>query len=462
MLKKNIIVGLFVLAGVVLFTTGLYFIGSRDKAFDKHIDYYTGFANLSGLTKGAKVRVAGMEAGEVVSIAVPDSPASPFRIDLRVESKLKGLIRTDSQVTIETEGVVGDTYLLIHAGTARQPVAPASFTLASKEPIELSALLEKGSGLMTDADTTIKQLGGQLQGTVGEVQTTVGHVDGVVRNVNDVVTGIKQGRGAVGLLLRNQQFSDQVQQTVTTAQQTVGNLDQASLKADQLIADLESRKLPQKVDQSMDHIRSASAHIDSSAAQLDQTLKEATAPDSQGVDAGTNLSQALTSANVATANLAEDTEALKHEFFFRGLFRHQGYYNLGDLSAATYRSDKVFANSANRRIWLSSAQLFEAAPDGTEELSLAGEQALDQAIGSLGEQAVHGPIVVEGYSDSADPAARIASSRRRAILAERYLQKHFQILPDKIGFAALEATPPAGAGRARWDGECIVLLTQKK
>ncbi len=62
MKNKNVIVGLFVLAGIVLFTVGLFLIGNRHEAFAQHIDYYADFTNLAGLTKGSKVQVAGMDA----------------------------------------------------------------------------------------------------------------------------------------------------------------------------------------------------------------------------------------------------------------------------------------------------------------------------------------------------------------------------------------------------------------
>ena len=71
--------------------------------------YYTEFTNLSGLTTGAKVRVSGLDAGEVLTIDVPDSPAARFRLRFRIDAQLRALVRSDSVVTIDREGVVGGT-----------------------------------------------------------------------------------------------------------------------------------------------------------------------------------------------------------------------------------------------------------------------------------------------------------------------------------------------------------------
>src|SRR5215471_31201 len=100
-------VGIFVAGGLALFGLGLFLIGDRRQAFGEHTEYYSEFVNLAGLSTGAEVRVGGMAAGEVAGIGVPDSPSSRFRVKWRIRGGLRGLIRTDSVVTIDTEGVVG-------------------------------------------------------------------------------------------------------------------------------------------------------------------------------------------------------------------------------------------------------------------------------------------------------------------------------------------------------------------
>src|ERR1700735_5147866 len=100
MAKKNLIVGLFVLAALALFTVGLFLIGNRHEAFSRHTDFYAEFSDLSGLAKGAKVQVGGLDAGQVVDIAIPGSPSSKFRVRMRLNDTFNGLVRTDSLASI--------------------------------------------------------------------------------------------------------------------------------------------------------------------------------------------------------------------------------------------------------------------------------------------------------------------------------------------------------------------------
>ncbi|MBB6143882.1 phospholipid/cholesterol/gamma-HCH transport system substrate-binding protein [Silvibacterium bohemicum] len=342
MWNRNITIGIFVVAGTALFTLAIFLIGNQHTAFARHIELYTEFANVDGLAKGSKVSVAGFDSGEVTDIAVPNSPSSRFRLKLRIEQRVRGLVRTDSMVTIATEGVVGDKFLLIHQGSATAPEAAPSSTLPSTEPIDMADLLEKSTGLLNSASGTMKTVADKLNGTLDAVTTTVD-------NANDLVVGLKQGKGTIGMLLRDETTATNVRQAVVNAKQATTSLNHASGQADALVSDLQSRGLGQRADQTMSNVQSAARNLDATSQQLHQTLTTALGPDEQGVDAAGNIQESLSNLNQATGNMAEDTEALKHEFFFRGFFKHRGYYSLATLDPTTYRTDKLFTNTGNPR-----------------------------------------------------------------------------------------------------------------
>jgi hypothetical protein len=83
MANRNVLVGIFVVCGLILFRVGILFVRNRHEAFARHVEFFTEFTNLDGLTNGSKVRVAGMDAAEVVDVGVPNSPSSRFRIWFR-------------------------------------------------------------------------------------------------------------------------------------------------------------------------------------------------------------------------------------------------------------------------------------------------------------------------------------------------------------------------------------------
>src|ERR1700721_2633613 len=136
--SRYVAVGSFIIAGITLFALGIFLVGSRHEAFSRHVFLYTEFTDLDGIAKGSKVQVAGMDAGQVVKIDVPNSPNGRFRVQMRFDERFHGLVRTDSVVTVDTEGVVGNTFLTIHPGSASAAIAQADSVFQRKLPFTIS------------------------------------------------------------------------------------------------------------------------------------------------------------------------------------------------------------------------------------------------------------------------------------------------------------------------------------
>jgi phospholipid/cholesterol/gamma-HCH transport system substrate-binding protein len=448
--RRYFVVGLFIIAGLTLFALGIFLVGNRHEAFSRHLFLYAEFADLDGLTKGSKVRVGGMDAGQVTKIDVPDSPESRFRVQMRIDEQLHGLVRTDSIVTVDTEGVVGETFLSIHPGSPGAGMATADSILQSKPAVSMSDLLTHGLGVMTDADAALKQVSGKMNVALDSVHDAVD-------NANDLLIGLKQGRGTAGMLLRDEGVADQVRQTMSNVQSTTSNLNQASVRVNAVVGDFQRRQFPQKIDDTMTQVRSASTEANTTIHEVHQTLNRALGPDANGITAGQNISETLTNVNAATGNMAEDTEALKHNFFFKGYFNHRGYYSLSSLSPEEYRRNKLFANANNPRSWLSADRLFQSGAHGAEELSPEGRKAVDAVIAEYGDAIFQHPIVVEGYSDAEGPAEELAVSYDRAQLVRTYLEVRFPFAAKSLGVMPLSSTPPSGLGHNRWSGVCILV-----
>jgi phospholipid/cholesterol/gamma-HCH transport system substrate-binding protein len=452
--KRLLAVGIFIIAGVTLFALGIFLVGSRHEAFSRHMLLYTELANLDGVTKGSKVQVAGMDAGQVTGIVVPRSPDGRFRVQMKIDEKFHGMIRSDSVVTVDTEGVVGNTFLTIHTGSSNAPIAQVDSLLQSKAPVTISDLLANGAGVMNDADATLKQIGGKLNVALDGANKAIG-------NANYVLVGLKEGRGPAGMLLRDEKVANQIRETLSTVQSTASNLKQASVAVNGIVADIQQRQFPQKLDDTVTQIHSASTQVNATIDQVHQSLTQALGPDAYGVTAGQNISQALGNVNVATGNMAEDMEALKHNFIFRGFFKHRGFYTLSSLPPQEYRRSKLFASNRSPRIWLGADALFQQGAHREEELSDGGKRAIDSAVLSSGDSIFAHPVVIEGYADAGAPADALALSYARAQIVRNYLEARYPFAARNVGVIPLSATPPPGVGHDHWSGVCILVAEKK-
>ena len=59
---------------------------------------------------------------------------------------------------------------------------------------------------------------------------------------------MKAGRGAAGMLLRDQTLEGEIRGVIKNAQQATADLDHASQQADAMVSDLNSHQIPKKAE----------------------------------------------------------------------------------------------------------------------------------------------------------------------------------------------------------------------
>ncbi len=464
-MTKNAKVGLFVILGLVLFAAGLFLIGNHNQFFAHHYEVYTEFAKIDTIQKGAKVRISGMDAGDVGDIELPSQPSSKFRLTLHIDKKFEQLVRKDSMASIETEGMVGNKYVNVTKGTNASPECAGGCILPSEEPVELGDLMRQGKTLLattqtsiTDiqhrADSTIEHVDGMIVATSGNVERIAANGAHITDNVSDIVSGVQAGRGTVGKILTDEQMAQNVSDTVSNAKQASTNIDQATQKADNIVTQFQKEEIPEDVHRTVANARDMSQEL---KASLDSFLTGG----NPGENTGEVLRQTVDEAHQATTNLASDTEAIKHNFFLRGFFHRRGFYNLTGFNAKTYASSQFVKHPA-KRVWLTADGLFASSAKGALQLSQAGRSALDGVVSQLADELPNNPLMVEGYAEDGSPAQRYLAASQRAEAVKQYLESKYQLKPDLIGVIPLDDKPPQGTGKESWNGVCLALVVSRK
>jgi phospholipid/cholesterol/gamma-HCH transport system substrate-binding protein len=435
-------VGAFVIGGLVLFAAGLFLIGDRRMLFTDTFRVYAEFKQVAALDTGAKVRVAGVDAGEVEEIRVPAGPSGRFRVRMRVRSDLRPLIRVDSIALIQNDGLVGNKFVQIQTGTDASPAVADNGTIQSREPFDIADLMVAMSDTLATVNTMLVQVKSgvdQALGAVtstasdaqrlmrdmsGEVRTILASADTVGRDLKIIISNIRDGRGSLGKLLSDDALYANVKSVAGDAEKAMATVRQASEDARAAIADLRGDKGPVK-----------------------------------GLTG--DLQQTLQSARDAMADLAETTEALKRNFFFRGFFNRRGYFDLDDVSVAQYREGALESKERRvLRIWLGADVLFEKDANGVERISDGGKVRLDSAMSQFLRYPHKSPFVVEGYAMEATGDARYLSSRSRAQLVRDYVMGKFKLDPNYVATMPMGAEAPGSPSGSEWNGVALALFVQ--
>lgn len=438
-------VGAFVLGGLLLFAVALFMIGDRQMAFARTFPLYTEFAKITGLQPGAVVRVSGAKAGSVKEILPPATPAGKFRIRLDIREDLHGLIRTDSVASIATEGLVGGSFLAIRTGGAEAALAPVGSTIAGKEPFEIADLVEQMGDTIKKVNVTIDDLKGDVRHAIQGVSGTVDNANALLTAVGgdvkamassgarftgdlaDVSSGIKSGKGTLGLLVNDEELYRRATSVAKNAEEIAAEVRGV-----------------------VDDARKAVATLN--------------APDGPVRGMTANVKQTLDGAREAMAGLAENMEALKHNFLVRGFFNRRGYFDLTDISPAQYRLG-VASLVKSRRVehaWLSAEDVFGPAADGDGEiLTSSGKAHLNGAIGPYLDQVATAVIIVEGYAQVGTPDDRYVRSRARAAIVREYLVGRLHLDPQATAVMPMGAEATSSPAGQRWDGIGLGLFLTK-
>ena len=427
------LVGAFVIGGLLLFAVGLFMIGDRRLLFSEQFEIEADFGNVAGVEISTAVRLSGMPAGEVIGIEIPDAPGGRFVVRMRVREDLHALVRTDSEAAILSDGLLGSAFIQLRAGSETAPLIPDGGALRGVDAVEIADLIAEGRETFRVAADQMVQMRSELTETFdgfGEtIESTTRLIEGIGGNAQRVTDAsaslVDETRGMVAEVRR-------VMGTVTSGQDAVErvlNETEGTMRA---------------VRQSADHVQDAIARF--------------TGPDSATQRLLVEAGDVMGRAREAMADVADNTEALKRNWLFRGFFSERGFYNLDELTVDEYRTLLRDERYAPLRIWLAADRLFETGPDGGPALRDGAARRIEEAMGELLQYPRTSPIVVEGYATAGEVGRRMLDSLARAELVQRYVVRTFRragaVGTMTLGAEAAES--PSGDGR--WDGVALTLF----
>lgn len=200
--SQKIKIGIFTFLGLVVLILGIFFIGNQKNLFSSTFGVYGTFKNVSGLQVGNNVRFAGINVGVVEDISIVND--STVRVDLTLNDDVKKFIKTDSKLSIGSDGLMGDKLVVIAPGGIKSttPVREGG-QLASVNPVDVDRIIKKLTKVADNAADLTEGLA-------------------------SIVNKVNNGKGSIGRLLNNDKLSRDLEGTVKQAKTTIANVHQTS------------------------------------------------------------------------------------------------------------------------------------------------------------------------------------------------------------------------------------------
>ena len=197
--KFKIRLGLFVAGGLALFVLAVFIIGKQKNLFNPVFELTSTFNNVSGLQVGNNIRFAGINVGTVDKISIIND--STVKVVMLIKKDVKKFIKSDCQVAIGSEGLIGDRLLVITQGSANATLSREGQQLASAEPVEIDAIM-------------------------ASLQITAENAEIISQQLAEIMFKVNSGNGTLGRLIQDTSIANNLSQTMINIKRSSKGLEE--------------------------------------------------------------------------------------------------------------------------------------------------------------------------------------------------------------------------------------------
>lgn len=309
--KRSVVVGIFVLIGIVIFVAGVFVLGGQQKRFTKSIRIMAVFDDVGGLKAGNNVWFSGVKIGTVKRVSFFGN--AQVEVDMSIEQSSQQYIRKDASATIGSDGLIGNKIVQIIGGTTKT------------EPVE------EGDRLRTLAALSSDKL-------LETLQENNQNLLKVTNDVKELIGNIKRGKGTVGAVLTDSALAGNFRASMTNlnrasanAVRVTGTITQFAAKlntkgslANELVSDT---TVFRRLSRSAARFENAAGSADQTVSNLNRASEKLNNTNSPlGVlltdqETANNLRTTLRNLNRGTELLNEDLKAAQSNILLRGFFK---------------------------------------------------------------------------------------------------------------------------------------------
>ena len=157
--KRAIIVGIFVLVGLIFLLAGILTIGNLRNTFSKKLHVTAVFDDVDGLQKGNNIWFSGVKIGTIKTVRFYGK--SNVRVVMNIDLASRQYIRSDAKVKISTDGLIGNKILVIEGGTTKaDPIQEGDTLMVAKtlSSEEMMYTLQENNKNLVDITRAAKQI----------------------------------------------------------------------------------------------------------------------------------------------------------------------------------------------------------------------------------------------------------------------------------------------------------------
>jgi phospholipid/cholesterol/gamma-HCH transport system substrate-binding protein len=296
--------GIFIFIGSALLIVGIFLLGNKESLFRPTFTVKAYFSNIEGLRNGAPVRLGGIDVGSVKDIQIVQDTTGKIEVSMRLQNEIQRFIRKDTKASIETEGLVGNKVVILQIGSASADPIGEGGVIQAKDPVGFAAVIDETQGIM-------------------------GYTKEMTKSMSEIVEKINRGEGTIGKILTDEKLYYQATELTKRADQSLYAVITELEKVSDIFKNLGSgvNEVITNVNRVVTEIDTIISDIHKGRGMLGQVLVEGSDYDSLFTTTMSEIQKTSIDARLAASRLAENMEALKHNWLFKSYFEERGYWD---------------------------------------------------------------------------------------------------------------------------------------
>ncbi len=242
-------VGVTVIIASLVLALLLFLMSGTAGLFTKRITVRSYFDNAEGLRPGAPVRLSGVDIGNVSRIRiVPDKNRrlTPVEVTMKVSTKYIFGLRSDSVTSLDTAGVLGETYLDIDSQQAVGAEAKDGDVLPTQVHPDFNQVVRASQSTLENMDALLKRADRILafaesgKGSLGKLiydPTLYNRFSDTVADFQKIVDQVSSGQGSLGALISRKDAYDKFLSTLDKMNSIIDDIQQGKGTAGKFIKD---------------------------------------------------------------------------------------------------------------------------------------------------------------------------------------------------------------------------------
>jgi len=242
-------VGITVIVASLTLGFLLFLMSGTAGLFTKRITVKSYFDNAEGLRPGAPVRLSGVDIGNVAHIFIvpdKDKQQTPVEVIMKVTTKYSYAMRRDSVTSLETAGVLGETFLDIDSSQAVGPPLQDGDTLPTQVHPDFNQVVRASQSTLQNMDALLKRADRILafaesgKGSLGKLiydPTLYNRFSVTVADFQKVVEQVANGQGSLGALISRNDAYDKFTAVLDKMNAVIDDMQQGKGTAGKFLKD---------------------------------------------------------------------------------------------------------------------------------------------------------------------------------------------------------------------------------